>query len=117
MQCGSLVVREEKKVDSLIPSRSQNRLTEWQEKWHRAAVLRRFLKNPPNRGIKNRRVHQARLPCILSVLRLHSVRFSWTKSFWKNITSNVPCNVGRGFRMLIKKTNYIACLETARWIY
>jgi hypothetical protein len=28
MQCGSLVVREEKKVDSLIPSRSQNRLTE-----------------------------------------------------------------------------------------
>jgi hypothetical protein len=33
------------------------------------------------------------------------------KVFGKNITSNVPYDVGRGFRILIKKTNYIAGLK------
>jgi hypothetical protein len=35
----------------------------------------------------------------------------------KNITSDVSCDVGRSFRILIKKTNYIACLKTPRRIY
>jgi hypothetical protein len=36
------------------------------------------------------------------------------KVFGENVASDVPCDVGRGFQILIKKTNYIACLETAR---
>jgi hypothetical protein len=39
------------------------------------------------------------------------------KSFHENVASDVPCDVGRVFWILIKKTNYIARLKTARRIY
>jgi hypothetical protein len=39
------------------------------------------------------------------------------KFFLENVTSDVSCDVGRGFSDTNKKTNYIACLETTRRIY
>jgi hypothetical protein len=39
------------------------------------------------------------------------------KEKFLGVTSDVSWNVERGFRILIKKTNYIARLKTARRIY
>jgi hypothetical protein len=41
---------------------------------------------------------------------------SWGEKFW-GITSDVSRDVGRGVRIIIKKTNYITRLETVRRIY